>query len=201
MTPVPDRTRLVRVMIVDETVERAEVLQRALARAGYEVIAYVSSTFDLHRQVSALQPDIIIIDTDSPDRDTLENICVVSRDEPRPVVMFTHDGDSEKIRAATLAGVSAYVVDGMSGERMRPIIDAAVARFEQFQALKRELDNMEVKLADRKVIERAKGVLMKSRNLSEDDAYRALRKQAMQSNARLAAVAAQVVALAGLISS
>ena len=188
-------------MIVDETVERAEVLQRALARAGYEVIAYVSSTFDLHRQVSALQPDIIIIDTDSPDRDTLENICVVSRDEPRPVVMFTHDGDSEKIRAATLAGVSAYVVDGMSGERMRPIIDAAVARFEQFQALKRELDNMEVKLADRKVIERAKGVLMKSRNLSEEDAYRALRKQAMQSNARLAAVAAQVVALAGLISS
>lgn len=201
MTPVPDRTPLVRVMIVDETVERAEVLQRALARAGYEVIAYVSSTFDLHRQVSALQPDIIIIDTDSPDRDTLENICVVSRDEPRPVVMFTHDGDSEKIRAATLAGVSAYVVDGMSGERMRPIIDAAVARFEQFQALKRELDNMEVKLADRKVIERAKGVLMKSRNLSEEDAYRALRKQAMQSNARLAAVAAQVVVLAGLISS
>lgn len=201
MTPVPDRTPLVRVMILDETVERAEVLQRALARAGYEVIAYVSSTFDLHRQVSALQPDIIIIDTDSPDRDTLENICVVSRDEPRPVVMFTHDGDSEKIRAATLAGVSAYVVDGMSGERMRPIIDAAVARFEQFQALKRELDNMEVKLADRKVIERAKGVLMKSRNLSEEDAYRALRKQAMQSNARLAAVAAQVVVLAGLISS
>lgn len=201
MTPVPDRTPLVRVMIVDETVERAEVLQRALARAGYEVIAYVSSTFDLHRQVSALQPDIIIIDTDSPDRDTLENICVVSRDEPRPVVMFTHDGDSEKIRAATLAGVSAYVVDGMAGERMRPIIDAAVARFEQFQALKRELDNMEVKLADRKVIERAKGVLMKSRNLSEEDAYRALRKQAMQSNARLAAVAAQVVVLAGLISS
>ena len=201
MTPVPDRTPLVRVMIVDETVERAEVLQRALARAGYEVIAYVSSTFDLHRQVSALQPDIIIIDTDSPDRDTLENICVVSRDEPRPVVMFTHDGDSEKIRAATLAGVSAYVVDGMAGERMRPIIDAAVARFEQFQALKRELDNVEVKLADRKVIERAKGVLMKSRNLSEEDAYRALRKQAMQSNARLAAVAAQVVALAGLISS
>lgn len=192
---------MLRVMIVDETVERAEVLQQALTHAGYEVIAYVPSTLDLHRQVSALQPDIIIVDTDSPDRDTLESLCVVSRDEPRPVVMFTHDGNSEKIRAATLAGVSAYVVDGMSGERIGPIIEAAVARFEQFHALKREFDDIEEKLADRKVIERAKGILMQSRNLSEEDAYRALRKQAMQSNARLAAVAAQVVALAGLISS
>ncbi len=192
---------MLRVMIVDETVERAEVLQQALTHAGYEVIAYVPSTLDLHRQVSALQPDIIIVDTDSPDRDTLASLCVVSRDEPRPVVMFTHDGNSEKIRAATLAGVSAYVVDGMSGERIGPIIEAAVARFEQFHALKREFDDIEEKLADRKVIERAKGILMQSRNLSEEDACRALRKQAMQSNARLAAVAAQVVALAGLISS
>jgi two-component system, response regulator / RNA-binding antiterminator len=126
---------------------------------------------------------------------------VVSRDEPRPVVMFTHDGDSEKIRAATLAGVSAYVVDGMSGERIRPIIDAAVARFEQFHALKRELDDVEEKLADRKVIERAKGILMQGRSLSEEDAYRALRKQAMQTNARLVTVARQVVALAAIISS
>jgi response regulator NasT len=192
---------MLKVMIVDDAVERSEVLQQALTRAGYEVIAYVPSTFDLHRQVSALQPDIIIIDTDSPDRDTIENICVVSRDEPRPVVMFTHDGDSEKIRAATQAGVSAYVVDGMDGARIGPIIDAAVARFEQFQALKHEFDEIEEKLADRKVIERAKGILMKSRNLSEEDAYRALRKQAMQSNARLAEVARQLIAVAGLIST
>ena len=198
--PATDRTRMLKVMIVDEAIERAEVLQQALARAGYDVIAYVPSTFDLHRQVSALQPDIVIIDTDSPDRDTLENICVVSRDEPRPVVMFTHDGDGEKIRAATLAGVSAYVVDGMSAERIGPIIDAAVARFEQFHALKRELDDIEEKLADRKVIERAKGILMKGRNMSEDDAYRALRKQAMQNNARLADVARQVVAVAGILA-
>ena len=192
---------MLKVMIVDEAVERAEVLQQALTRAGYEVIAYIPSTFDLHRQVSALQPDIVIIDTDSPDRDTLEHLCVVSRDQPRTVVMFTHDGDGEKIRAATLAGVSAYVVDGMSGERIRPILDAAVARFEQFQALKREFDEIEEKLADRKVIERAKGILMKSRNLSEEDAYRALRKQAMESNARLSEVARQLVVVAGLIST
>lgn len=180
---------MLKVMIVDEVVERAEVLQQALARAGYDVIAYAPSTFDLHRQVGALKPDIIIIDTDSPDRDTLENLCVVTRDDPRPVVMFTHDGDSDKIRAATQAGVSAYVVDGMAGERIGPIINAAVARFEQFQALKRELDDSEEKLADRKVIERAKGILIKTRKLSEEEAYRALRKQAMETNSRLADVA------------
>jgi response regulator NasT len=191
---------MLKVMIVDDVAERAEVLRDALVRAGHEVIAYMPSTFDLHRQVSALKPDIVIIDTDSPDRDTLENICVVSRDEPRPVVMFTHDGDGEKIRAATQAGVSAYVVDGMSGERIGPIIEAAVARFEQFHALKRELDDIEEKLADRKVIERAKGILMQSRNLSEEAAYRALRKQAMENNMRLADVSRQLIAVAGLIS-
>jgi two-component system, response regulator / RNA-binding antiterminator len=191
---------MLKVMIVDEVVERAENLQRALAESGYDVIAYVPSALDLHRRVRAMQPDIIIIDTDSPDRDTLENLCVVSRDEPRPVVMFTHDGDGEKIHAATQAGVSAYVVDGMSKARIRPIIDAAVARFEQFQALKRELDEVEEKLADRKVIERAKGILMKSRKLSEEEAYRALRTQAMQNNSRLVEVARQVIAVAGLLA-
>jgi len=192
---------MLKVMIVDQVVERAEGLEQALVRAGYDVIAYVPSTYDLHRQVSARQPDIVIIDMDSPDRDTLENICVVSRDEPRPVVMFAHDGNTEKIRAATLAGVSAYVVGGMSAERIRPIIDAAVARFDQFQALKRELDDIEEKLADRKVIERAKGILMKGRQLSEEEAFRALRKQAMQSNAKLAAVARQVIEMEPFIVS
>jgi response regulator NasT len=193
-------TPMLKVMLVDEVVERAEVLQQALARGGYEVIAYIPSACDLYRQVDELKPDIVIIDMDSPDRDTLENLCVVTRDNPRPVVMFTHDGDSDKIRAATQAGVSAYVVDGMDGERIGPIINAAVARFEQFQALKQELDDIEEKLADRKVIERAKGILMKTRNLSEEDAYRALRKQAMQSNSRLADVSRQLVAVAGLIT-
>ena len=96
-----------KVMIVDDVQERAEVLQQALTRAGHEVVAYLPSTFDLHRQVGAIKPDIVIIDTDSPDRDTLENIIVLTRDDPRPIVMFTHDGESEKIRAATQAGVSA----------------------------------------------------------------------------------------------
>jgi len=192
---------MLKVMIVDDLVERAEELQRALAQSGCEVISLVPSVSDLQRQASALKPDIIIIDIDSPDPDTIENVCVMGRDEPRPVVMFTHDGDPEKIRAAVQAGVNAYIVDGMSAERIRPILDAAIARFEQFQRLKQELGDTETKLAERKLIERAKGILMKSRNLSEDDAYRALRKQAMESNAQLANVARQVIAVASLMTS
>jgi two-component system, response regulator / RNA-binding antiterminator len=190
-----------KVVLVDETLERADVLRQALQQAGYEVIAHIASTLDLHRQVSELKPDVIIIDTDSPDRDTLENLCVLSRDEPRPVVMFTHDGDSGKIREAVRAGVSAYIVDGLAVERVKPIIDVAVARFDQYQALRRELEETEEKLAERKVIERAKGILMETRRLSEEDAYRALRRQAMENNTRLAEVARQVIALAGLLSS
>ncbi len=189
-----------KVMIVDDVVERGEVLQQALLRAGHEVVAYLPSTFDLHRQVSVFKPDIVIIDTDSPDRDTLENIILVTRDDPRPIVMFTNDGEGEKIRAATQAGVSAYVVDGMAVERIGPIIDAAVARFEQYYALKREFDDVEEKLADRKVIERAKGLLMKSRGFSEEEAYRALRKRAMENNARLVDVARQLIAVSGLLA-
>ena len=189
-----------KVMIVDDVMERAEVLQQALLRAGHAVVAYLPSTFDLHRQVAALKPDIVIIDTDSPDRDTLENLIVLTRDDPRPIVMFTHDGECEKIRAATQAGVSAYVVDGMDGARIGPIIDAAVARFEQYHALKREFEEIEEKYADRKVIERAKGLLMKSRGYSEDEAYRALRKRAMENNSRLVEVARQLLAVADLIA-
>ena len=191
---------MLNVMIIDEVPERAETLATALEHAGYAVIGHVASAVDLHNQVAALKPDVIIIETDSPDRDTLEHLCVVSRDEPRPIVMFTNDGQGEKIRAAVEAGVSAYVVDGMSPQRVGPIIEAAIARFEQFQGLKRELEASETKLADRKVIERAKGILMKSRNLSEDEAYRALRKEAMVSNIKLAEVARKLVAVATLIT-
>lgn len=188
-----------RVMVVDDAAERAEIVQRALRSAGYEVIAHVASTLDLHRRVSELKPDVIIIDTDSPDRDTLENLSLLNHDAPRPVVMFTNDSDNRKIREAVQAGVSAYVVDGLAADRVKPIIDVAVARFEQFQALRRELEEIEGKLADRKLIERAKGILMKRAKLGEDEAYRALRKQAMDRNLQLVEVARQVVAVSELL--
>jgi response regulator NasT len=143
---------------------------------------------------------VIIIDRDSPDRDTLEHVCMITRDDPRPIVMFTQDQNRTLMRAALEAGVSAYVVDGLSVERVRPIVEVALARFEQWQALRRELDQAQTNLAERKVIERAKGIVMKQRRCTEDEAYAMLRKLAMDRNQRLAHVAESVITMAELLT-
>ena len=188
-----------RVLLVDETFERAALLKRALQEAGYRIAAHVSSSADLPGLVRELKPDVIILDTDSPDRDTLEHLCVISRDDPRPIVMFTHDGDSDKIRAAMRAGVSAYVVDGLQSERLRPIMDVAMARFNEFQSMRNELEKAENQLAERKYVERAKGILMKQRGWSEEEAYQALRKMAMDKGLKVAEVASQLLAVSELL--
>jgi response regulator NasT len=188
-----------RVLLVDDDQERAATLKTALSEAGYEVVAHVSASLDLVARVRELQPDVVIIDRDSPDRDTLEHVCMVTRDDPRPIVMFTQDQDRTMIREALKAGVTAYVVDGLSAERIRPIMDVAVARFEQSQALHQELQEARATLAERKVIERAKGILMQQRGCSEDEAYRLLRKAAMDGNKRLAEVAEQLIAMIKLL--
>jgi len=186
-------------MIVDESRERADLLAHALLAVGHEIIAHAPTTLGLHRRVESLKPDIIIIDTESPDRDTLEHLCFLSESQPRPIVMFTHDGDREKIREAVRAGVSAYVVGGMAAERIEPIIDEAIARFDEYQALKDELREANTRLADRKAVERAKGILMQTRKLSEDAAYKALRKLAMDRNMRLADLAVQIISASELL--
>jgi len=191
---------IVRVLLVDEDPDRATLLQAALHAAGYTVTAHVATAVDLLAQVRATEPDVIIIDRDSPDRDTLEHVCMVTRDQPRPIVMFADDGDRAAIRAAVDAGVSAYVVGGLTAERIRPIVDVAMARFEQFQAMRQELDKAKTTLAERKQIERAKGIVMKSRGVSEDEAYGMLRKLAMERNQRLAQVAENVIAMAELLT-
>jgi response regulator NasT len=190
---------MLKVMLVDEVPERAERARRTLESLGCEVVCEVRSTWDLARIASEIGPDLIIIDTESPSRDTLEHLCEVSRHQPRPVVMFAHDGDKEKIRAAIRAGVSAYVVDTVQSERLMPIIDAAVASFQEYQAVRDELREATQKLNERKCVERAKGILMKQRGMSEEDAYHALRKLAMTRNQRIGEVAQQVIAMADLI--
>ncbi|MEO8333250.1 MAG: ANTAR domain-containing protein, partial [Gallionella sp.] len=132
-------------------------------------------------------------------RDTLEHLCIISRDQPRPIVMFTHDDDSEKIRAALRAGVSAYVVNGLKSERLRSIMDVAIARFDEFHSMRRNLEKAENQLAERKDIDRAKGILMKQRGWSEEESYQALRKMAMDKGMKLAEVARHVVAVAELL--
>ncbi len=190
---------MLRVMVLDEDNERREVLRQGLEKAGHRVVAEVQSTVSLSRLVAEVLPDVIIIDTHSPDRDTIEHLCVISQDTPRPIVMFSADGNTEKIREAVRAGVSAYVVDGLAAQRVQPILDVAIARFEALQSLRNELENTQSQLADRKRIDRAKGILMKQKNLSEEDAYKWLRKMAMNENLKLAEVADQVLRAAKLL--
>ena len=186
-------------MLIDNDMSRVKPLKQSLIDNGFTVVAHIENTFDLESKCCEAQPDIVIIDTDSPNRDTLENICVMSMHNTRPVVMFTHDGDKQKIKAATQAGVSAYVVGTIPSERLIPVIDAAVARFEEFKNLRTELTIANTKLDERKVIERAKGLLMKQRKMDEEEAYNLLRSMAMKKNMKLADLSNQLLDAASML--
>jgi two-component system, response regulator / RNA-binding antiterminator len=186
-------------MIVDENPERAAIIEASLVAAGYEIVARVIGRADLQATVNAVEPDVIVIDMESPDRDTLEDMSRITRERPRPTVMFVDRSDSDSIRAAVQAGVTAYVVAGLQPDRVRPVLEVAIARFNEFQELRRELESARSSLEDRKVIERAKGILMKRRGLDEEEAFRLLRKMAMDRKMRLANVARELVAAAEVL--
>ena len=182
-----------KVLLVDEEPGRAAILERALLDAGYVLVSRLSSADRLVEHMAVSQPDIVIVDIDSPDRDCLENMAVLSRSNPKPVIMFSDEDNEDTIASAIKAGVSAYVADGMNPDRVRPIVQVAVARFREFQALKNELQKTRDQLADRKLIDKAKGLLMKHRNFNEDEAYHAMRKLAMERNQRLVDTARNVI--------
>lgn len=182
-----------RVLIVDESPERALVLREGLLAAGHEVTAALASPMELLRAVETMKPDVIIIDTDSPSRDVLEHVVLITRDQPRPIVMFASDDAPDTIRKAVRAGVSAYIVDGLDAERVKSIVEVAVARFDEYQRLRAELAGAYLRLSERKLIERAKGILMKARGMDEEEAFRALRRMAMDRGKRLGEVAQQVI--------
>jgi len=188
-----------RILVVDESDERAALLGEALTAAGHEVVALLSSPLELLRAVDALRPDVIVIDTESPTRDVLEHVVIVSQSSPRPIVMFASDAGGAAIRDAVQAGVSAYVVDGLDAGRVNSIVEVACARFEEFQRLKVELAQANVKLSERKLIDRAKGILMRSRGLDEEAAYRVLRRMAMDRNLRIGEVAQTVIDMRDLL--
>lgn len=188
-----------KVLLVDDSPERTRILRAALEKARYDVTAVLESSFALMNAVENQQPDIIIIDTESPSRDVLEHVVMVSRDQPRPIVMFSSDGGSDSIREAVRAGVSAYVVDGLEASRVEGIVEVAVARFDEYQRLVSELAEANLKLSERKLVDRAKGILMKSRGFSEDEAYHALRKLAMTRKKRMWDAARMVIDMEDLI--
>lgn len=188
-----------KILVVDESRSRAGEICAGLALAGHQVVAVLAGADNLAQEVAHIRPDVILIDTEAPSRDTLEHLAAMDRDMPRPVLIFAQDSDDATIRSAIRAGVAAYVVDGLEPGRLKPVIDVAVAQFEAHQALKQDLAEATGKLADRKLIDRAKGILMKSRNLDEDSAYAALRKLAMDRGRPLVAVARDVVDMAKLL--
>lgn len=187
------------ILVIDESGVRAKELCEGLIAAGHQVAAVLASLQDLSAHHKALSPDVVLIATNSPAPDMLAQLAAMHRDTPHPVVMLTQDGDGATMRAAFRAGVSAYVVDDLDLARLKPIVNVAIARFEEQQHLKRELSLATKKLSDRIVVERAKGILMKSRALDEDKAYEALRKLAMERAQPLAKVAADLVAMAKLL--
>lgn len=180
--------------------ERSRQLRIGLLESGFNLIAVLPADTFLPERLRQLQPDMIIVDAESEARDALEHVVMATRDERRPIVMFTNDSDTSHVKDAVAAGVTAYIVAGLSTERIRPILDVAMARFQHEQGLRNELAQARSELVDRKLIERAKAVLMQSQGLSEQDAYNKLRKTAMDKNLRLAEVAQRVIDLADLLA-
>lgn len=190
---------MLRILVIDESHARAAELCGGLAMAGHQVAAVLPSALDLTAQIERIKPDVILIETDSPSRDTLENLAVMDREMPRPVIILTAEGDADVMRAAFKAGVSAYVVDNLDLARLKPIVDVAIARFESHQSVRQELAAATKKLSERKLVEQAKGILMKTRGLDEEAAYASLRKLAMERAQPLARVAGDLVAMAKLL--
>ena len=186
-------------MLVDDSQKDVSLLKEGLQSAGYDVVEVSTSAAALLDRVAALSPDVIIIDSDSPTRDTLEQLSFVNARQPRPIVLFTEDRDNATIQAALKAGVSAYVVAGMQPDRLQPILDVAVARFEQDRALRDELRESQERLVERKLIERAKGLVMKQKGVDEAEAFRMMRKLAMDRNRKMHEIAQQIIDVADLM--
>lgn len=188
-----------RVLLIDDGANRVNLIRDELARQGHLVVGVLDSAVLIHDCVLRLQPDVVIVDSESPSRDTLEHLATVSAHCPRPVVVFSEDAAPTPMLDALKAGVSAYVIAGLHPSRLLPVLQVAIARFEQDKALRGQLELARSKLSDRKVLDRAKGILMSEVGLSEEQAHAHLRKLAMDRGQRLAQVARRVIEARGLL--
>jgi response regulator NasT len=182
-----------RILVIDEDPIRLAILEAGLREAGFANVVHVTNTTGLLDQVYKIDPDVILIDLENPSRDVLEQMFQVSRIVRRPIAMFVDQSDRGTIEAAVDAGVSAYIVDGLKKERIKNILDLCISRFNAFARLQDELDRTKSALEERKVIDRAKGILMQAKNLSEEQAYALLRKTAMNEKRKIAEVAQSVI--------
>ncbi len=179
--------------------ERSRSLNIGLLEAGYNIVAVLPVDAFLPDRIAQIQPDMIIVDAESQARDTLEHVVMATRDARRPIVLFTDDKDTTHVRDAIAAGVTAYVVSGLAAERVKPVLDVALARFEHEERLRRELTEARSQLADRKLIDRAKGLMMQRHQIGEPEAYARLRKAAMDKGLRISEIAQRLVDAADLL--
>jgi two-component system, response regulator / RNA-binding antiterminator len=188
------------VLVIDENRIRAAIIEAGLREAGHERVTVIHDVTGIARRIAEIEPDVIVIDLENPNRDMLENMFQLSRAVKRPIAMFVDRSDQAAIEAAVDAGVSAYVVDGLKRERVKPILDMAISRFNAFSRMTRELEEARSELENRKLIDRAKGILMTTRGMSEADAYALLRKTAMNQNRKISEIAESLITAAGLLA-
>ena len=188
-----------KIVIVDESPIRAAILEEGLREAGYVDVQHIREMHNLLAQIYALDPDVILIDLENPSRDVLEQMFQVSRAVRRPVAMFVDQSDSESARASVDAGVSSYIVDGLKKERIKPILDLCISRFNAFSKLQDELERTKSALEDRKIIDRAKGIVMKLKGLTEEEAYVLLRSTAMREKKKIGDIAQSIITAAELL--
>ena len=188
------------IIVVEPDRDRALMIVESLSEAGDNDIHVISEVSSLSRRITAYEPDIVIVDLTSPTRDMIEELTLATSPLERPVAIFTDKSDDSLTKAAIEAGVSAYVVDNLRPERLAPIISAAIARFNMFRRMRDELNETKRALEERKLIDRAKGLLMKARGIGEDEAYAILRKTAMDKGKKISEVAAALVTAADLLS-
>ncbi len=187
------------ILVIDENHIRAAIIEAGLHEAGHERVTLVHDVTGIARRIAEIEPDVIVIDLENPNRDMLENMFQLSRAVKRPIAMFVDRSDTASIEAAVDAGVSAYIVDGLRKERVKPILEMAISRFNAFSRMARELEEARSELANRKLIDRAKGILMKSRGLSEEGAYALLRTTAMNQNRKISDIAQSLITAAVLL--
>lgn len=195
----PTADLAVRILLVDQNLTRASILEEGLREAGYTKVTVVRDMQSLMRRIVELEPDVIVIDLENPNRDVLEQMFQVSRCVARPVAMFVDRSDAATIGAAIEAGVSAYIVDGLKKERVKSILDTAISRFNAFNRLREELDRTKQALEERKLVDRAKGILMRKRGVSEEEAYALMRKASMNDNRRIGEIAQSIITAAQLL--
>ncbi|MBN8982204.1 MAG: ANTAR domain-containing protein [Rhizobiales bacterium] len=188
-----------KIVIVDESPIRAAILNEGLRDAGFTSVEHISDMHNLLARIYAIDPDVILIDLENPSRDILEQMFQVSRAVRRPIAMFVDQSDAASIQESVEAGVSAYIVDGLKKERIKPILDLCVSRFNAFSKLQDELDRTKSALEDRKVLDRAKGLLMKAKGLTEEEAYVLMRSTAMREKKKIGEIAQSIVTAAEML--